>query len=259
MRDHEDRAVVVGREERLEPLDRRGVEVVGRFVEDGERRPRDEEAREGDAAPFAAAHRRDRTIALEHAEALEHVVDDVIARPAAEVLDAIGERSLLRDQLGVGFAVLDALRDLRVARGDRGPLGETFRADFSRGLRAVELGLLGEVEDGRVASPVDDTFVGRLRAREHAQERRFARAVDAEQADALPARDRDRDAREERLRPVGLRHAARAEDRHQSVALGIRCLMSRSMSRRSPRSPASQNEMARPARPARPVRPMRCT
>ena len=90
--------VEVVRQVPLEPLGRVGVEVVGRLVEDGDVRARDEELRERDAPPLAAAPLAARAIDVAHAELVEEAERLVPALPPAEAHDCVVELRLLRDE-----------------------------------------------------------------------------------------------------------------------------------------------------------------
>ena len=214
VRDHQHRAAEIVHEKIFEPLDRFDVEMVRGFVENRERGLRDENSRERDAATFSAAHRRDGSIELAHAELLENFFRDVIARPSAELFDALGQRRLFRDETVLRFAFVDALGNFAMTRRRRLPRSESFTRNVTRRLRAVERGLLLEVCDRRVTPPIDRSFVRDFYAREHAKQGRFSGAVHAEQTDALAANDRDRHVGKKRLRSERFRNVTRAENRH---------------------------------------------
>ena len=92
----------------LEPLGGVGVEVVGRLVEDGDVGARDEELRERDAPPLAAAALAARAVDVAHAELVEEAERLVPALPPAEAHDGVVELGLL----------------VRRARRDASPAGE---------------------------------------------------------------------------------------------------------------------------------------
>jgi hypothetical protein len=71
----------------------------------------------------------------------------------------------------------------------------------------VDDAVLGEVADGRVRGHADRSGVGLLEAREHAEQRRLARAVGARQSDPVPLLDVPRDVLEEDLLAVTLGQA----------------------------------------------------
>ena len=95
VRHEHERAAEVVREVLLEPLGGVGVEVVGRLVEDGDVRARDEELRERDAPPLAAAPLAARPLDVAHAELVEEPERLVPALPAAEAHDRVVELGLL--------------------------------------------------------------------------------------------------------------------------------------------------------------------
>ncbi len=90
----------IARKEVLQPLDRFGVEVVGRLVEDEEIGPGEQRAAERDAALFAAAERADQAIARGRMEIRGERFHALIEHPAIEMLDVIeqlrGARALRR-------------------------------------------------------------------------------------------------------------------------------------------------------------------
>ena len=99
----------------------------------------------------------------------------------------------------VGLALADAMRDRVVARLCGVPRGEALARDLARAAVGIELRLLREIEDGRVAPAVDAARVERLEPGEHAQQRRLAGAVRAEERDLLAAPDGEGRVLEERL------------------------------------------------------------
>src|SRR6185369_4240676 len=89
----------------FEPLDRLGVEVIGRFVEDRQVGTRDEHARQGHAALLAAAHARNLGVGAVNAEMVQEGFDLVLAIPAAQALDvALCGVLLLEQELQIAFA-----------------------------------------------------------------------------------------------------------------------------------------------------------
>ena len=88
MGDEQERARVLVAQVALEPLDRLDVEVVRRLVEDRERGPRHEDARERGAAPLAAGERaRWAASGRSTPDVAEDGLDLVHHVPAAEPLD----------------------------------------------------------------------------------------------------------------------------------------------------------------------------
>ena len=95
MRDQEERAAILLLEIGLEPLDRVGVEVVGRFIEDGQGRLLDEKLGQGDPPSLSAAQLPDRSKNLAHSELLEENVDPATPFPPTEPLDFMRALGLL--------------------------------------------------------------------------------------------------------------------------------------------------------------------
>src|SRR4051794_22228678 len=100
------------------------------------------------------------------------------------------------------------------------PEREALLRDLPGAALGVELRLLREIEDGGVATAIDAARVEGLEAREHAEQRGFARPVGAQERDLLAALDRKRGVLEERLQPVGLRDGVCGEDGHAMRTLG---------------------------------------
>jgi hypothetical protein len=162
VRDDDERAVEILQRlgERLAHLD---VEVVGRLVEDQELRPATHDQREHQARFLAAGEARDRR--------LDHVAAEVEA--AEEVA-----------QLLLARARIEA-REVQ------------HRRRF--GVELLEL-VLREVADAEVLRDVARPVRERELAGERLDERRLARAVGAEQADAVAGEDRQLERAEHRRR-----------------------------------------------------------
>ena len=146
-------------------------------------------------------------------------MDDVVPVPAAEPLDRLREVRLLLEERVVVRAPVDEVRDLRVPRGRRVPVDQPLRRHLARVRLRTQLRLLREVGDPRPPPAVDDPGVEGLEPREDLEQRRLPAPVDAEQTDAVPLRDGQRDVAEEGLRAVGLGESARAEDGHEGARI----------------------------------------
>src|SRR5205807_28066 len=200
--------VVVG-EEALEPLERLDVEVVRRLVEQQERRAEEQQAREGrahapapgelgqwpgevaHAEPEAAQDRLGRGLEPVAAESLEPVLEVAVARRQRVALVSVrGPAERRGDLLHLALDPPDL-----VEAGER--LGE----DRARRARRH---LLGQIADRRLARAADAPSVRLLEPREEPAERRLARAVRPDEADALPVGDPPRQRAEERLPRVRL-------------------------------------------------------
>ncbi len=214
--DQQERPAVAARQVLLEPLDGLHVEVVRRLVEDRQVRRRDQQPREVDPSPLAAAEPVHLRVRVLQAEVGEHRRRLALAVPATEPLDRRG---------GLGLLVEERLQLLRArARGHRlahsvvaclglAPRAETAEHDLLGGPPLGEDRSLREVVDGGVPAQGDLAAVGGLEAGEDLRQRGLARAVVADQADALALPDRQVGAREERTLAEGLLQATGGEDR----------------------------------------------
>ena len=135
MGDGDDRAGVLV-EEALEPLDRLGVEVVRRLVEEEQVGVLEQEPREGDAPLLAAGQGRDVGVVRRAAERLHRDLDVALDVPGVGGVDPVLERGLLgADRLVVGVGV--------------GPLGHDGvvlveqRLDLAHAVHDVALDVLG--------------------------------------------------------------------------------------------------------------------
>jgi len=138
------------------------------------------------------------------------------ARPSTEALDGLCEVVLERHKLRRRLTLLDATGDVGVPIGRLAPRREAALHDLFRRERRVELRLLREVLERRVAATVDDADVGGLEPGEDTKEGGLADAVDAEQADPLATRDRDGDVIEEDVAPPRLCDPSGGKDGHDA-------------------------------------------
>ena len=201
MGDGDDRAVVLV-EEALEPVDRLGVEVVRRLVEQQQVRMLEEEPREGDAAPLAAAERGHVLVVRRTAERVHRDVDVALQVPGIGGVDPVLERRLLgADRLVVGVGVGPLGHDGVVLVDevlDGADAVEDVALDV---LRRVELRLLVEVADresGRQPRVAGEPVV---EAGHDPQQARLARAVRPDDADLGARIEAERDVLEDG--PVG--------------------------------------------------------
>ena len=144
----DDRAGVLV-EEALQPLDRLGVEMVGRLVEEEQVGMLEEESSEGDAALLAARQGRDVRVVGRAAEGLHRDLDVALDVPGVGRVDLVLEGRLLRpDRLvvGVGLGPLGHHGVVLVEEGlDLANAVHDVALDV---LGGVELGLLAQVADG---------------------------------------------------------------------------------------------------------------
>ena len=191
VRDRDYRAAVVA-QPRLEPLHALGVEVVRRLVEQKYVRVRQQQRRERDAhLPAARELRRAaRSVALRRkAEPLHHLLRLDVEAEAALRLELALEPVVLREQRlhrvarGRAHALL-AVREPR--RYVRKPCALAQVVEQHLVLHLDEV--LRQIADGVALRHRDASLVVRF-AREDAQQRRLARAVAADEADAALRRD----------------------------------------------------------------------
>jgi hypothetical protein len=137
--------------------------------------------------------------------------------PPAEHLDSLSEPCLLFDVLGIAVARVarvDRVRHRGVSGRGVVPIREPFERDCARSCLRIELRFLRQVQHAPPLASVDDARVGRLEPREHAEERRLAAAVNAEQSHAIAFLDRHRRIGEERLWAIGLGQRSGAQKGH---------------------------------------------
>jgi len=213
--DQQQRTLVLVEQVVLEPLDRLGVEVVGRLIEDGEVRARDEDPRQSHAAPLAAAELGEPRLGAGDAQMAEHGVHAVGLIPTAQALELLGDSGLFGQQRG---RVLGLSRELPghllVPAARVVPGGQALSRRLVGAGVAVEARYLLEVLYAGAAAARHRSAVRRLYASENARQRALARSVPAHHADALPRVDRDLGRAQDDVLPVGLVQAARRNDRH---------------------------------------------
>ena len=146
--DRHDRAGVL-LQEPLEPVDRLGVEVVGRLVEQQQVGVAEEQPGERHAPLLAAGQGRDVGVVGRAAQGVHRDVDVALEVPGVGGGDLVLERGLLRaDRLVVGVGVGPGGHDRVVLVDQRLDLGHAVHDVALDVLGRVELGLLAEVADG---------------------------------------------------------------------------------------------------------------
>src|SRR6202045_4479871 len=162
----------------LKPVDRLRVEMVGRLVEEQKLRLFKKQLAERDAAALAAGKCSDRRIAGRTAERVHCLIDLRIEIPKALGLDLV-----LQSGHFIGGLVGIVHRELIVAVEDRLFLGDALNHIAARIKTVVELWLLRQIADARAFG--DETLAGKLLVDpgHDPQKRRFARPVNAEDAD----------------------------------------------------------------------------
>jgi hypothetical protein len=175
----------------------------------GERRPRHLPARERRGLP------------LEQARAEAEVLDD-LGRPRIEVGPAEVEPGLERGVVAVGLGVAPAVEggggrlELVVGGGGAGAPRQVAEQRLAR----AALGLLREVADG--PDGADRPLVGRELAGEDAEQRRLARAVRADEAEAHALAHGDVQPVQHRLPAEPDLHALRHDPCHGRHGTGTR-------------------------------------
>ena len=177
MGDDQDRARI-GAQMPLEPIDRLGVEMVGRLVEQQQVGLLEQETAQRNAAPFAARERGHVGIVGRAAERVHRLFDLALEIPQALGLDLVLEPGhLVRRLVGIvhGELVIAIEERLLVLDPEHG-----VALHVERG---VEVGLLRQVAD--FGALRDKALAGEFGVQpgHDAHERRLARAIDAEHAD----------------------------------------------------------------------------
>ena len=180
------------RQQRLEPLDALDVQVVRRLVEEQQVGLAGEGAADRHALLPPAGQRRDRRVGPE--AAARGVERQRREHPA-----------LLLVRVGAVVRGVDPLQD---GVAHRGAVREPRR--------------LVQERDAQSAPPRDRAAVSGRGLGQDAQQRRFARAVRADEADALLLVDREADAVEEGARAEGRRQLLRIEEDCHARALTLR-------------------------------------
>ena len=196
--DRDDRAAVLV-EEALEPLDRLGVEVVGRLVEQEQVGVLEQEPRERDASLLAAGDRGDVRIVGRAAERLHGDVDVALDVPRVGRVDPVLERGLFgTDRLVVGVGVRPFGHHGVVLVEQRLDLGDAVHHVALDVLRWVELRLLAQVADGETRRQPCLADEPVIQPGHDAQQARLPCPVRPDDADLGARVERDRDVLEHR-------------------------------------------------------------
>ncbi len=189
----------------LEPFDRRDVEVVGGLVEEQQVRPHHQRAGERDAFLQPAGKLRDRRV-LGKSQAAQRRLDAVLERPAVRGLErflqVVHARQVARVRRGV---VVD---EELAARAH--PLGHRLEDRVSR----HELRLLSDARELQSRLQAHLAVIGARHALDQLQQRGFAGAVAADEADALARFDDEIGVIEERHMAVGERDFGKLDEGH---------------------------------------------
>ena len=184
MRDDEDRAGEAG-QELLQPGQAVEVEVVGRLVEQQDRRPREQDAGQQRARRLAARQRAERRVErhVGDAERGARAVELGLERPAAERAEALLRLAVGGQRRRVGEQRFEPL-ELAVQPPDLAERGAEQAVD--RQLRPRRL--LGQVADPVSGPERDRAALRSVDAGQQAQQRRLAGAVRAHEAHTPVAR-----------------------------------------------------------------------
>ena len=197
--DRHDRARVL-LEEALEPVDRFGIEVVGRLVEQQQVGVAEEEPGECHATLLPAGQLRDVGVVGRAAQGVHRDVDVALEVPGIGRGDLVLEGRLLgADLLVVGVGVGPGGHD-RVVLVDEGlDLGHAVHDVALDVLGRVELGLLAQVADGEAGRQPRLAGEPVVEPGHDPEEGGLAGAVRADDADLGARVERDRDVLEDRL------------------------------------------------------------
>ena len=177
MGDDQDRAGIVAQMP-FEPVDRLGVEMVGRLVEQQQFGLFEQQPAKRDAAALAARQRVDVGVVRRAAERVHRLLD-----LAVEIPQALGLDLVLQPRHLVGGLVGIVHRELVVAVEHRLLVLDAEHDIAAHAEIGIEMGLLRQIADARALG--DEALAGEfgVEAGHDPQQRRLARAVDAEHAD----------------------------------------------------------------------------
>ena len=207
MGDRDDGALVLG-QVALEPGHRLGVEVVGGLVEQQQVGLAQQQPAERDAAALAAGQRGDVRVAGRAAQRVHRGVEHRVEVPGVGGVDLLLQpRELVRRLLGVvGRQLVEAVEQ-------RAHLGDAVLDVAAHVLGLVERRLLLEQPDGGAGRELGVAAELGVLAGHDPQQRRLARAVEAEHADLGAGQERQRDVLEHLLvGRVDARQAVHGED-----------------------------------------------
>ena len=184
----------------LEPRDRLGVEMVRRLVEEEQVGPLEEEPAQGHAPPLAAGDLRDVRVGRRAAQRVHRRLERPVQLPAVRRLDGVLDAAVLGHDLlhlGVRQALPHLLGELVEALEERLDRCDAFLDVLEDGLLRIELRVLREEPDARPFGRVRLAGELLLDARHDPEDRRLARAVQAEDADLGAGKEREVDAPED--------------------------------------------------------------
>ncbi|MEO5657093.1 MAG: hypothetical protein ABIO65_11190 [Nitrospiria bacterium] len=153
---HEDHRLRIRQEEVLEPGRGRGIQMVGRLIQQEEVGRLEDEAGQRHPLAQAAAERPDDRLLLGKAQLLQNRVDAVGKRPGVVLMQPGRQSFLFVESFGAQGLIARGLRQFLghrlVARQHDRYFGQRPRDRSGHRLSNVQVGLLGQIADGGAAS-----------------------------------------------------------------------------------------------------------
>ncbi|CAJ7141519.1 Uncharacterised protein [Burkholderia pseudomallei] len=204
-------------EELLEPVDRFGVQVVGRFVEQQHVGLFEQQLAERDAALLAARQVLDLRVPRGQAQRVGGHFELLLGAAAvARGEDRLVLRLLGRERVEVGIRLRVRRVDLFELLVRLEQVAEALLDGFAHRLARIELRLLRQVADVQVRHRRGFAFDVLVDARHDLDQRRLARAVQTEHADLRTGEERQRDV----LQDLALGRHDLADPVHRENVLG---------------------------------------
>ena len=191
----------------FEPGDAFGVEVVGRFVEQQDRRLFEQQPGQRDAALFTARQAFDAPVARRTTQRFHRDFELVVERPAVDRVDLFLQLAHFghqRVEVGVLGRIGHQRADLVEAIEHVGDGADAVHDIFLHRLRRIEFGFLRQIAEGNpLARPRFAGEIG-IDARHDFHQRRLAGAVGPDDADLRIRIELQIDAVEHRLLRAGI-------------------------------------------------------
>ena len=186
-------------EEPLEPVDRLGIEMVGRLVEQQQVGMLEQESRERDAAPLATTQRRHVLVVGRTAERVHRDLDVALDVPGIGRVDLVLQRPLLLPERVVVGVRLGPLGHHGVVLVDEAlDLADTVHDVALHVLGSIELGFLREVADGEAGCQARLAGEAVIEAGHDPEQARLTGAVGPDDADLGSGIEAERDVLEDR-------------------------------------------------------------
>ncbi len=224
---HDHQGAAESAEPFLQPGQAVQVQVVGRLVHQQDVRllQQDLGQRRAVAPPAGQLVDRARTMRLVEAQLGQHCVDLVLVVPAAAAVHLLQKVGLLVQQAHERFAGrLLFQQDLHLQQRllQRVEIGEDLIEHLLDGLFAVQLGELGEVADPDPLVDFHRTFIRLFLVQDEFEEGGLARAVPANQADAVAGAQAEEDVAQHWAVAVRFGNIVDADQTHVTDALPCR-------------------------------------